>query len=63
MQKLTVLFDTADDRQDAAEDDDADSAVGDDVASSTESISSSILHYRTVHGRTYHSERGNAQYW
>ncbi|KAH7257840.1 S-adenosyl-L-methionine-dependent methyltransferase [Fusarium tricinctum] len=48
---------------DAAEDDDADSAVGDDVASSTESISSSILHYRTIHGRTYHSERGNAQYW
>ncbi|KAM0193046.1 hypothetical protein ACHAPA_004009 [Fusarium lateritium] len=44
-------------------DDDADSAVGDDVASSTESISSSILHYRTIHGRTYHSERGNAQYW
>ncbi|GKU22440.1 unnamed protein product [Fusarium langsethiae] len=45
------------------EDDDADSAVGDDAASSTESISSSILHYRTINGRTYHSERGNAQYW
>ncbi|KAG8353235.1 hypothetical protein FVEN_g8836 [Fusarium venenatum] len=44
-------------------DDDADSAVGDDVASSTESISSSILHYRTINGRTYHSERGNAEYW
>ncbi|RBQ80818.1 hypothetical protein FVER14953_09898 [Fusarium verticillioides] len=43
--------------------DDADSAVGDDAASSTESISSSILHYRTIHGRTYHSERGNAEYW
>ncbi|KAI8681028.1 hypothetical protein NCS55_00352500 [Fusarium keratoplasticum] len=40
-----------------------DSAVGDDAASSTDSISSSILHYRTIHGRTYHSERGNAQYW
>lgn len=49
--------------QDAPGDDDADSAVGDDVASSTESISSSILHYRTIHGRTYHSERGNAEYW
>ncbi|KAF5963772.1 methyltransferase [Fusarium bulbicola] len=48
---------------DAPGDDDADSAVGDDVASSTESISSSILHYRTIHGRTYHSERGNAEYW
>ncbi|KAF4458666.1 hypothetical protein FALBO_14583 [Fusarium albosuccineum] len=45
-------------------DDDADSAVGgDDVASSTESISSSILAYRTIHGRTYHAERGNAEYW
>ncbi|OBS27835.1 hypothetical protein FPOA_01778 [Fusarium poae] len=44
-------------------DDDTDSAVGDDVASSTESISSSILHYRTINGRTYHSERGNAEYW
>ncbi|KAJ3550040.1 hypothetical protein NM208_g185 [Fusarium decemcellulare] len=44
--------------------DDADSAVGDDdVASSTESISSSILAYRTIHGRTYHAERGNAEYW
>ncbi|RKL31389.1 hypothetical protein BFJ72_g11023 [Fusarium proliferatum] len=48
--------------EDAPGDDDADSAVGDDVASSTESISSSILHYRTIHGRTYHSERGNAEY-
>ncbi|RSL84450.1 hypothetical protein CEP52_016434 [Fusarium oligoseptatum] len=42
---------------------DGDASVEDDVASSTESISSSILHYRTIHGRTYHSERGNAQYW
>ncbi|KAJ4244349.1 hypothetical protein NW762_014476 [Fusarium torreyae] len=49
--------------EDVPQEDDADSAVGDDVASSTESISSSILHYRTIHGRTYHSERGNAQYW
>ncbi|KAF5013962.1 hypothetical protein FDECE_50 [Fusarium decemcellulare] len=48
---------------DAPQDDDADSAVGgDDVASSTESISSSILAYRTIHGRTYHAERGNAEY-
>ncbi|KAH7198328.1 S-adenosyl-L-methionine-dependent methyltransferase [Fusarium flagelliforme] len=45
------------------EEDDADSAVGDDTASSTESMSSSILHYRTINGRTYHSERGNANYW
>ncbi|KAK1763387.1 S-adenosyl-L-methionine-dependent methyltransferase [Phialemonium atrogriseum] len=42
---------------------DNDSAVGDDNASSTASISSSILNYRTINGRTYHSERGNAQYW
>ncbi|ROW16613.1 hypothetical protein VPNG_01615 [Cytospora leucostoma] len=45
-------------------DDDNDSAFG-DTASSTDSITSSILEYRTIHGRTYHSENvpGNAQYW
>ncbi|KAI1122007.1 S-adenosyl-L-methionine-dependent methyltransferase [Nemania abortiva] len=42
---------------------DGDSAYGDDNASSTASLSASILEYRTVHGRTYHSERGNAQSW
>ncbi|KAK7425572.1 hypothetical protein QQZ08_008013 [Neonectria magnoliae] len=36
-------------------DDDADSTLGDDAASSTASISSSILEYRVVHGRTYHA--------
>ncbi|KAJ9155342.1 Methyltransferase domain-containing protein [Pleurostoma richardsiae] len=45
------------------DDSDADSAVGSDVASSTESVTSSILHYRTILGRTYHSDVGNAQYW
>ncbi|KAI0400117.1 S-adenosyl-L-methionine-dependent methyltransferase [Xylaria palmicola] len=43
--------------------DDGDSAYGDGNASSTASLSASILEYRTVHGRTYHSERGNAQSW
>ncbi|KAI0144462.1 S-adenosyl-L-methionine-dependent methyltransferase [Xylariaceae sp. FL1272] len=43
--------------------DDDDSAYGDDNASSTASLSASILEYRTVHGRTFHSERGNAQSW
>ncbi|KAI8623198.1 S-adenosyl-L-methionine-dependent methyltransferase [Xylariaceae sp. FL1651] len=43
--------------------DDVDSAYGDDNASSTASLSASILEYRTVHGRTFHSERGNAQSW
>ncbi|KAI1314041.1 S-adenosyl-L-methionine-dependent methyltransferase [Xylaria venustula] len=43
--------------------DDVDSAYGDDNASSTASLSASILEYRTVHGRTYHSERGSAQSW
>ncbi|KAI8674712.1 hypothetical protein NCS57_00369900 [Fusarium keratoplasticum] len=42
---------------------DGDSALGQDANSSTASITSSILHYRTIHGRTYHSERGNASYW
>jgi ubiquinone/menaquinone biosynthesis C-methylase UbiE len=26
-------------------------------------MTSSILHYRTIHGRTYHSDKGNAEYW
>lgn len=45
-------------------DDDNDSAFG-DTASSTDSITSSILEYRTIHGRTYHSDHvgDNAQYW
>lgn len=42
---------------------DGDSALGQDANNSTASITSSILHYRTIHGRTYHSERGNASYW
>ncbi|KAF4970360.1 hypothetical protein FZEAL_10052 [Fusarium zealandicum] len=42
---------------------DNDSSIEPDNASSTASISSSILEYRTIHGRTYHSEQGNAQYW
>ncbi|KAF7544847.1 hypothetical protein G7Z17_g9627 [Cylindrodendrum hubeiense] len=47
--------------EDAAEDD-ADSSLGDDGASSTASITSSILEYRTIQGRTYHGDIGNAQY-
>lgn len=43
--------------------DDLDSALGEDAASSTASISSSILQYRTINGRTYHSDRGSNQYW
>jgi len=43
--------------------DDADSAFGSDAASSTASLSSSILAYRTVNGRTYHSDRGSIEYW
>ncbi|KAM0326606.1 hypothetical protein ACHAQA_006475 [Verticillium albo-atrum] len=43
-------------------DEETDSAVGDNQSATT-SISSSILAYRTINGRTYHSERGDAQYW
>ncbi|KAF4964879.1 hypothetical protein FSARC_7224 [Fusarium sarcochroum] len=45
------------------DDDDADSSLGTDDESSTASMTSSILNYRTIKGRTYHSERGNAEYW
>ncbi|XXH05334.1 hypothetical protein Hte_011760 [Hypoxylon texense] len=42
---------------------DEDSSYGDDIISSTASLSSSILDYRTLHGRTFHSQRGNAESW
>ncbi|KAF4998889.1 hypothetical protein FGRMN_2820 [Fusarium graminum] len=45
------------------DDDDDDPGLGVDAESSTASITSSILHYRTINGRTYHGERGNAAYW
>ncbi|KAK3694508.1 S-adenosyl-L-methionine-dependent methyltransferase [Podospora appendiculata] len=43
--------------------DDQGSVLSDDNVSSTTSLSSSILDYRTIHGRTFHQERGNAEYW
>ncbi|KAI0018998.1 S-adenosyl-L-methionine-dependent methyltransferase [Xylariomycetidae sp. FL0641] len=44
-------------------DDDADSAVGDDLASSTNSMTASIMEYRNVRGRTFHSERHETNYF
>ncbi|KAI1099911.1 S-adenosyl-L-methionine-dependent methyltransferase [Jackrogersella minutella] len=53
--------------EDEAEDDfngdDADSALGEDAASSTNSITASILEYRTIQGRTYHSDRHESSYF
>ncbi|KAI1307517.1 S-adenosyl-L-methionine-dependent methyltransferase [Xylaria venustula] len=54
------------DNQDEEEEevfDDGDSALGDDAASTTASLSASILEYRTFHGRTYHSLQGTADHW
>ncbi|KAL0465249.1 S-adenosyl-L-methionine-dependent methyltransferase [Neurospora intermedia] len=46
------------------EEDDADSTLGSDVESSTASIGSSILRYRTMNGRTYHSDSiTDSEYW
>ncbi|KAJ4390195.1 hypothetical protein N0V85_007464 [Neurospora sp. IMI 360204] len=43
---------------------DWDSTLGSDVESSTASISSSILKYRTINGRTYHSDSvTDGEYW
>ncbi|KAH6897447.1 S-adenosyl-L-methionine-dependent methyltransferase [Thelonectria olida] len=52
-------------KNEAANDDtdETDSSLGDDAMSSAASTSSSILEYRVIHGRTYHAERGDAQYW
>ncbi|KAL0473967.1 S-adenosyl-L-methionine-dependent methyltransferase [Neurospora intermedia] len=45
-------------------DEDTDSALGSDIDSSTASISSSILNYRTINGRTYHSDSvTDGEYW
>ncbi|RYO77312.1 hypothetical protein DL766_003396 [Monosporascus sp. MC13-8B] len=41
--------------------DDFDSSLGDDI--STASLSASILEYRTLHGRTYHSSKYETEYW
>ncbi|RYP12819.1 hypothetical protein DL765_007139 [Monosporascus sp. GIB2] len=43
--------------------DDLDSSLGDDSVSSTASLSASILEYRTLHGRTYHSSKHETEYW
>ncbi|KAF5002116.1 hypothetical protein FGRMN_599 [Fusarium graminum] len=42
--------------------DDSDSTLGEDMPESTASITSSILQYRNISGRTYHHDIGNAQY-
>ncbi|KAL2170685.1 hypothetical protein VTG60DRAFT_4527 [Thermothelomyces hinnuleus] len=42
---------------------DADSSYSSEIASSTNSLTSSILAYRTIHGRTFHSDRTPAEYW
>ncbi|KAJ4413553.1 hypothetical protein N0V85_003515 [Neurospora sp. IMI 360204] len=43
-------------------DDDGASTIG-SVASTTASLTSSIFEYRTIHGRTYHGDIGNAESW
>ncbi|KAK3505193.1 S-adenosyl-L-methionine-dependent methyltransferase [Neurospora crassa] len=44
--------------------DDADSTLGDEIESSTASLSSSILNYRNINGRTYHSHAAmDEEYW
>ncbi|KAI1401743.1 S-adenosyl-L-methionine-dependent methyltransferase [Hypoxylon fuscum] len=45
------------------DDNDVDSALGTDAASSTNSITESILEYRTIKGRTYHSEKHESKYF
>lgn len=42
---------------------DVDSGVGSDIESSTASISTSILEYRAIQGRTYHSARHPTEYF
>lgn len=46
-----------------ADDTDTDSSYDSDLASSTNSLTTSILAYRTIQGRTFHSDRTPAEYW
>ncbi|KAJ0158928.1 hypothetical protein CTA2_10624 [Colletotrichum tanaceti] len=59
----TAAFSPAPTAPEADDDGDADSALGDDTASSTASLTSTILQYRKIHGRTFHGEVGDAQYY
>ncbi|KAI1804001.1 S-adenosyl-L-methionine-dependent methyltransferase [Daldinia bambusicola] len=45
------------------DDRDRDSALGSDIESSAGSIASSILEYRMIQGRTFHSDRHNTNYF
>ncbi|KAK0714027.1 hypothetical protein B0T26DRAFT_383649 [Lasiosphaeria miniovina] len=50
--------------QELPREDDNDSSLGDGGGSSTASLSASILEYRTIYGRTFHSDKStDAQYW
>ncbi|KAH7239697.1 hypothetical protein NW759_008688 [Fusarium solani] len=42
--------------------DDGDSSLGSDVESSTASVSASILEYRQIQGRTFHSDKFDTEY-
>ncbi|KEZ44914.1 hypothetical protein SAPIO_CDS2265 [Scedosporium apiospermum] len=44
-------------------DDDGDSLLGGSVASSTTSLSASILEFRKIHGRTFHNFNTDTEYW
>ncbi|KAI8962604.1 S-adenosyl-L-methionine-dependent methyltransferase [Daldinia sp. FL1419] len=61
--ELVAEPDLEDEEYQYDEDRDRDSALGSDIASSAGSIASSIFEYRTVQGRTYHSDRHNANYF
>ncbi|KAM0318632.1 hypothetical protein ACHAPQ_010624 [Fusarium lateritium] len=50
-------------KEEGVDENDADSLTGESLSSSTDSVTSSIFEYRKLHGRTFHHEIGNAQYW
>ncbi|ESU10711.1 hypothetical protein FGSG_04834 [Fusarium graminearum PH-1] len=58
----TVLMLTLVKEEDLNEDD-GNSLSDGSLSASTDSMTSSIFEYRKLHGRTYHREIGNAQYW
>ncbi|KAI1658748.1 S-adenosyl-L-methionine-dependent methyltransferase [Daldinia decipiens] len=61
--ELVAEPDLEDEEYQYDDDRDRDSALGSDIESSANSIASSIMEYRIIQGRTFHSDRHNVNYF
>ncbi|KAI2638000.1 S-adenosyl-L-methionine-dependent methyltransferase [Hypomontagnella submonticulosa] len=62
-QAVIVASSDFDNEEDEERDYDVDSALGSDIGSSAGSIAESIFEYRTIQGRTFHSDKHNSLYF